>query len=375
MGEPRIERTASRIEVRIGEEVVFSDSTDHFSNGVARLLGVSQSRAEEFVLAAARRFSRSSESLGSSSRIATLAEAWRDVMPMPESPNVSIEELPGLEFGSRFLRADRLWASSIGADPRYCMVGCGVPAHAWLVDRTTMARVLPEGDIYEEDYFEGKREGLGYGDYLGQADWRLEKAARQVRQVRGLLEHLGARTENETIRLLDVGAGYGFFRQAAEAVGIEHEGTEISQHAADVAQRLFAFETRLESLSEVAASSPRRFDVIVMWDFLEHVPDAVEAVSDAYEALVPGGHLFVRTPNLLAEELQVFGPSYHSLKLEHLHMFSPDSLSKCFFEGRLLPRLVLSESHMLQGFAEIDVNYAAATLRGSDLLAVAQRPG
>jgi 2-polyprenyl-3-methyl-5-hydroxy-6-metoxy-1,4-benzoquinol methylase len=372
MIEPRVEHTKARIEVKVGDEVVFSDTTDHFDNGFVRLLGITSAEAEAFLVAAAsdlvERGARGDDRLG------VLAAAWESVATPPRLPGALPTAVGGIRFGTQTFDAEEVWAPAIGGDLDHCMVGSIDPAHAWLVDRSTMSPVVPDEGYYEEQYFEGALEGVGYGDYLEQAGWRLEKAARQVRQVRGLLDFLGVSRANGVLRLLDVGAGYGFFRQAAGEAGIEHEGTEISRHAANVARELFGFDTRLESLAEVAASTPGRFDAIVMWDFLEHVMDPVAVVADAHDALAPGGALFVRTPNLLADEHRVFGTSYHSLKLEHLHMFSPASLSLCFTEGGLVPRIILSESHLLRGFARLDVDHAAATLRGSDLLAVAQRP-
>ncbi len=370
MVEPRVERTEARIGVRVGGEVVFSDTTDHFENGFVRLLGITRPQAEAFLVAAAPGLVGKGTG---DDHLKVLAEAWERVAGLPGGRLEVLPTTRGIRCGSHPLAAEQVWAPAIGRDTEHCMVGSTEPAHAWLVDRSTMSPVVLEEGYYEEDYFEGAREGVGYGDYIEQAGWRLEKAARQVRQVGGLLDFLGVDRGDRALRLLDVGAGYGFFRMAAAEAGIEHEGTEVSRHAATVARDLFGFDTRLESLAEVAAATPGRFDAIVMWDFLEHVVDPVAIVADAHDALVPGGALFVRTPNLLADEHRVFGTSYHSLKLEHLHMFSPDSLALCLSEGGLVPRVVLSESHLLRGFLQLDVDRAATTLRGSDLLAVAQR--
>ena len=373
MAEPRVEWTDERIEARLGGEVVFIDTLDHFQTGRVRRRGISPDVAEACRVAAAA--GRDAAGPDRDSQYEALAAAWEGVVPAPDVYEVDSAVPAGLDFGTRRLFPERVWAPAIRGEPGYCMVGSEEPAHAWLVHRRTGTIVVPDDDYYEEDYFEGDRAGVGYGDYLEQAGWRLEKAARQARQVQGILRFLDVSRSDGPLRLLDVGAGYGFFRHAAGEAGFEHEGTEISRHAANVATELFGFDTRLESLADVASSSPGRFDAIVMWDFLEHVEDPVAAVADARAALAPGGVLFVRTPNLLADEHRVFGTAYHSLKLEHLHMFSPGSLSLCLAEGGLVPRVVLSESHLLQGFVGLDVDHAAATLHGSDLLGAAQRPG
>ena len=107
-----------------------------------------------------------------------------------------------------------------------------------------------------------------------------------------------------------------------------------------------------------------------MWDFIEHVEDPIANLDIARELLVNGGLLFIRTPNLNAIEFEVFGSAYHSLKREHLNLFSAKSLSRCMTSSGLIPVMTLSESHLLSGFVRSEVPTWASTLRGSDLFAV-----
>jgi SAM-dependent methyltransferase len=69
-----------------------------------------------------------------------------------------------------------------------------------------------------------------------------------------------------------------------------------------------------------------QFDLITLWDVIEHVPDPVATLSWLRPLLAAGGRLLMQTPRvgLLAEAL---GERFeHYLPLEHLHLFTRDAL-------------------------------------------------
>ncbi len=82
------------------------------------------------------------------------------------------------------------------------------------------------------------------------------------------------------------------------------------------------------------------------------------------------GH--IRTPSLDAAELKVFGSDYHSFKLEHLHVFSPESLAFMLSAAGLSPSFMTTESHMLRGFLGDRTSVLGASLQGSDIFCAAQ---
>jgi 2-polyprenyl-3-methyl-5-hydroxy-6-metoxy-1,4-benzoquinol methylase len=136
-----------------------------------------------------------------------------------------------------------------------------------------------------------------------------------------------------------------------------------------VAEDLFGFPS---FVGELEAYVPAHtFHVITMWDVLEHVADPVSLVKRARSLLLPGGVLFLRTPNLDALERQVFGSRYHSFKAEHLFYFGPDSLVEVLERAGFRVAFLTTESHLLQGFFLDRVHGWARLLRGSDFFAAA----
>src|SRR5262249_25125436 len=95
----------------------------------------------------------------------------------------------------------------------------------------------------------------------------------------------------------------------------------------------------LENSSLTAAS----FDVITMWDLLEHVPDPISFLREAASLLKAGGLLFAKVPNLDSMQARVFRSRWPLLLPEHLNYFNAGSLQVCGAKAGL--RWVGSRQH------------------------------
>lgn len=136
-----------------------------------------------------------------------------------------------------------------------------------------------------------------------------------------------------TGRLLEIGCSYGYFLETASRAGWRAEGVEISSFACQVARSkgFVVHSGELQSLCSNSAS----FDVIAMWDVIEHLTNPREVVRQCKELLTPGGALIARTPNAGALERRggLLGLAYRQLAYpantrEHVFHFTPKSLSQ-----------------------------------------------
>ena len=75
--------------------------------------------------------------------------------------------------------------------------------------------------------------------------------------------------------------------------------------------------------------SKESFDVVTMWDILEHIPDPVPFLRRAASLLRPGGLIFVKVPNPDSLEARVFGGRWPLLLPEHLNYFNLRTLQMC----------------------------------------------
>ena len=100
--------------------------------------------------------------------------------------------------------------------------------------------------------------------------------------------------------LLDAGCGAGGYVQALRARGIDVYGVEYS------AEKVAAYRRRSDDPDRVGVGDlaalefpAARFDVALLNEVLEHVPDEGAALRELHRVLRPGGTLIVFSPNRL----------------------------------------------------------------------------
>ena len=133
-------------------------------------------------------------------------------------------------------------------------------------------------------------------------------------------------------RLLDVGTGLGFFLAQARREGWEAEGLELSDKVAQYARRTLQLPVHVGTLESVSLQTGR-YDVMTLWDALEHFQNPKSSLLRIRELLVPGGMVVIRTPvcdSLIPWLLRVmYGVSFGRIRFgfeklfkEHLFHFS-----------------------------------------------------
>jgi len=96
--------------------------------------------------------------------------------------------------------------------------------------------------------------------------------------------------------LLDVGCATGIFLDIARKNGWSVTGVDISDYATKQVKSNFGIKAIHGNLND-AKFSDKSFDVITMWDFLEHVQDPNIVLSETRRILKNDGILFIHTIN------------------------------------------------------------------------------
>lgn len=99
-------------------------------------------------------------------------------------------------------------------------------------------------------------------------------------------------------RLLDVGCGLGYFLQRAAAAGWSAYGCDTSEPWVRRAGATTGTPERIARSEPRAGLFGGGFDLITVWDVLEHIHDPLPFLRAVTDLLVPGGHVFIRTPNI-----------------------------------------------------------------------------
>ncbi len=226
-----------------------------------------------------------------------------------------------------------------------------------LLGRTAGAAIDPVS-FYDDAYFINPDAEKGYGDYLA-----LDAAMARTNRARlRLLLRLvpAART------LLDVGCGPGFFLRDAAEAGLTSCGLEVSAFAARygrerLGRRIVTGPIDPAHLAETGGP----FDLITLWDVIEHLPEPDAALRLLAERLAPGGVLALSTGDVASLAARISGPRWHLFNLpEHLWFFSVPALR------RLLARAGLRIVSVRREVCWYTLDYLARRL-----LFTAGRPG
>jgi len=127
-------------------------------------------------------------------------------------------------------------------------------------------------------------------------------------------------------RLLDVGAYCGYFVDVAGQAGFRAEGTELSAWA--VAQARALGVTMHDGTLAERAASDDRYDVVTMWDVVEHLVDPRTELEAAYRLLEPGGVLHLSTIDASSLVARALGRRWPWLMDMHLYYFDRASITR-----------------------------------------------
>ncbi len=146
-------------------------------------------------------------------------------------------------------------------------------------------------------------------------------------------------------RLLDCGCGAGAFAAEMRTRGWDAFGMDFSPHAAATARSHYGLRVVEGSLPHPEVP-PGSVDVITLRMVLEHVHNPAKMLGAAFDAMKPGGWLFVAVPNLAAWGFGAFGPAWFPLRLPwHLLHFTPDTLSRAVATNGFTIDTVATKAH------------------------------
>ncbi len=180
--------------------------------------------------------------------------------------------------------------------------------------------------LYGETYFHNDESGVvGYSNYIADEGNIRQTANRRL----NLLERYV-----QPGRMLDVGCAVGFFLDVARQHGWQVEGLDVSNFAVEYARERFGLSTRTGSFTGLEFA-PDSFDLVTMWDVIEHVPDPKAYIHKAAAVLRSGGVLALATPDIDSLPAKLTGKRWVGYKLseEHVYYFSRRTLAQMLNEA------------------------------------------
>jgi len=126
--------------------------------------------------------------------------------------------------------------------------------------------------------------------------------------------------------LLDIGCGEGFFLFNASSAGYITKGIELSQDAVEYARREFGLDVEAKPFEELQFPEGH-FDVITLWQVLEHVPYPLVILKEVHRILKPEGMLVASTPNIEGIPAKILGKRWWNIRCLHINQFTVKTLA------------------------------------------------
>ncbi len=159
--------------------------------------------------------------------------------------------------------------------------------------------------------------------YIAKASKKRRRAARWVTRLQHSFGVKG--------RWLDVGCSAGFIVEAAQSHGFEAYGVELEPQAVTFAQRELGLSRVSQGSLEAQHYADCFFDVISVYDVIEHIPALNASVRELYRVAKPGGLVEIRTPDLGHWRTPHELARWREIKpSEHLYYFDHKTLARLF---------------------------------------------
>lgn len=154
---------------------------------------------------------------------------------------------------------------------------------------------------------------------------RLDKWYGSDKRRRAVL----ARAPRASGRVLDIGCSTGAFLEAMRRQpGWEAYGVEVNVEVARYAREVIGLDVFAGTLDE-AQYPDAFFDIVTLWDVLEHLHGPRETLAEVARIVKPGGLLVASIPNPSCPEARLFAEYWAGWDApRHLYIFTCQTLSQ-----------------------------------------------
>ena len=167
-------------------------------------------------------------------------------------------------------------------------------------------------DVVIEGYSQGSDEM-----FISQAAGRERTFAKSLKLIE--------RNKPAKGRLLDVGTAGGSFLAVAKRAGWEVAGCEPNRWLANWGNDKYGLDIQPGTIFDMQLEDAS-FDVVTLWDVLEHTPDPSKVLLECQRVLKPGGLLVVNYPDVDSLIGRLMGRRWVFLLSIHLYYFTVDTI-------------------------------------------------
>jgi SAM-dependent methyltransferase len=196
-------------------------------------------------------------------------------------------------------------------------VYCASSDHT-LLDRVVRCRACDMVYIsprLDASLIQGGYEAVEDPVFVAQNPQRIRTFAKSIRAI---LSRTGMDPRGK--RLLDVGCAGGAFPAAARDAGFVAQGIEPSRWLSGYGRKTYGLDIR-QGILERGVYPESSFDVVTLWDVIEHVPEPHEILTTIHGLLTPRGYLWVNYPDIGSIVAKLMGWRWPFWLSVHLHYY------------------------------------------------------
>jgi 2-polyprenyl-3-methyl-5-hydroxy-6-metoxy-1,4-benzoquinol methylase len=185
--------------------------------------------------------------------------------------------------------------------------------------------------IYNEEYYLNKNfYDFQENNLYGYTDYITERFTKQLhyRDIVGEIKRFLPKDKEKRTRLLEVGCGLGFFLDVASDCSFDVTGIEFNEYAIEFIKKKYAFDVRSGEL-EKGMFGNNTFDVVAMFDVIEHLRNAFSTIEVIHDILSPEGILVLTTMDSRSLVSRLLGKRLEDFRRtkEHLFFFSRETIT------------------------------------------------
>lgn len=183
------------------------------------------------------------------------------------------------------------------------VASCSHCGHGWLTD------LQQENKHYDTSHY---------------VNWRHENQAATRRRAEQYLTDFYELVAGEPRTAVEIGCSTGETIGLLAERGVQGWGVDTSEAAIEQAR------ARFPQVGFTVGTTPildAPVDAALMMHVIEHVPSPIDVLHDVRSLVTDGGIIYLRTPNYAGAAAQVLRGAWPDFLAEHLHYFTPHSIT------------------------------------------------
>ena len=165
-------------------------------------------------------------------------------------------------------------------------------------------------------------------ELYAQSSFEYEGEADNIRATYG--RYLAGTAPHQTRKgaLLEIGCGNGFFLEEALSQGYRPvQGIETSRIAVESAPPIIREKIICDAMRP-GIFSPEHFEIICLFQVIDHLPEPGVILDECYKLLRPGGLILLISHNVESISAKLLKNRSPIIDIEHTYLFSPATLTR-----------------------------------------------